>query len=338
MKITIQHSPSNSDLWEKLCLQSSNLVQSQRFDSIQKFYNQLPVYFELWDQNQLLAGVKCYLYESTKWKLVTASLSRRLTQMSEFMIQSDCLGQSDEIKNQLNEAVLSYLKNNKVTLFVSFGIYNSLDWSLKITSLSPNVFSYFTSYVDINKTDEELINSFNRNTKRNIEKAKQAGVVFETTDDVDRFLKIEEQVYAQQNGVNPPNFEYIRYNVKHFPKENCQLAVATQDGVDLAGGLIYVHGEIAYSVFGGSVKNAQGAGHLFYYEWMKRLKVQGVKRFYFGQIAKEYDPKNEKFTLGITNFKRGFRCVEIETAKTTYILSPLKHKLWKLITALYGKV
>lgn len=325
--------PSNTNAWDDLCLANSNLVQSTHFDKVQAFYKQKPIYIEIWENSQLVAGVKLQFWQSEK-NFLTKKISKRLSQFGEIIFLKK--EELNTYKKILQDAVSKIIKERKIVVYSIGNFYGNNELLVK-PKLEPKTKNEFlTAYVNIDKSDEELLSSFNRNTRRNIKKAEESELSFHIINDIEDFLIIEKAVYDQQQGVKPPNFDYIRYM---WNKIGNQYIVIGKTGLrekSLAGGFFYVYGESAFSVFGGAVKNDLGAGHYFYFKLMKHLRDKGIKKFYFGQIAKEIDKQNEKFSIGITNFKRGFRCVEVEAEKNQFVNNIYKKKFFEVIIKIYS--
>jgi len=330
--------PTDINLWNKLCEENGNLVQSTHFDEVQLFFKQKPIYFEVWSNNILIAGVKFYFWESSKIGLITKILSKRLSQHGELLLSHNYLREKAHIINLLQKELTSYIKQHKIVTYACGNLYGNTTLLLKPAGQMPTkITEFLTAYVDIDKNEDELLASFNRNTKRNIKKAIEGNINFELTSDIERFLQIEQAVYNQQPGISPPNFDYIRH-IYNNSANNILIGLSTAGKTDLAGGFFYIFGDSAFSVFGGAKSNNIGAGHFFYFEMMKYLSKQGIKKFYFGQIAKEIDKNNEKFSVGITNFKRGFRGEEIESEKLNFVINHKKKKLWKILLAVNYKI
>jgi hypothetical protein len=266
---------------------------------------------------------------------LTKSLSKKLIQHGEAIFISSSEEQIEIYISKLRNAVQKYIDKQKIVQFTSGGFYGNTNLLLNLEKYRIKCSEFYTSFVEIDKIDNDLLKSFNRNTIRNIKKAIQTNLIFSLTNDVERFLQIENQVYLQQSGVAPPNFNFIRHLVRSLEQQgSVQMGIVSNQDEDLAGGLFYKCGEVVYSVFGGAVKNSLGAGHYFYFEMMRFYRNEGVRKFYFGQIAKQYDKKNEKFSVGITNFKRGFGCIELNTNKSNYVLKPFHYKIWNIIVSI----
>lgn len=336
MEVRINKTPTLPSEWEKLCVINGNLFQSQSFDKLQLYFQQTPVYFEVIADDKLIAGVKMYHYEARKLNFLLGRISKKLTQQGELILAPDHSKKKGSILNVLTYELDEYVKRNQYVSYESIGYLGPQELLLSLKGRSTSKKEYNTAYVDLTLDESDLLSSFNRNTKRNIKKAIESNVQLEIITDIERFLAVEKIVYDQQPEVSPPNFDFIRENTRSLKKGDFEIGIASYQNKDLASGLIYKKGNIAYSVFGGAVQNDVGAGHFFYFELMKRLKMDGVEKFYFGQVAKEENDHNKKFSKGISNFKRGFRCVELESAKETYTLHPMKNYLWKLILKYYG--
>lgn len=334
MEVKISYDrPIEKDKWNELCLQNNNFVQSTFFAISFDFYMQKAVYFQVYNQDKLIAGVLFSFWESKKLGNITSSISRKLSQFGEIVYNKEF--DYKEIISTLSVHLTDYLKQNKIVSYSTGNLYGNTELLVKPMNLTPISSTPFNvGYVDLKGSQDELLKSFNRNTKRNIRSANENNLTFQIIDDIERFLNIEKAVYDKQPGITGPNFDYIRYLFRKMEQPNIVIATCSLNNEDLAGGFFYIFGKTAFSVFGGAKHNNVGAGHYFYFEFMKHLQGLGVEVFYFGQIAIEKD-ENTKFSIGISNFKRGFKCTEIPSEKNIYILKPVKYKLWNKLLNIF---
>lgn len=333
MKFEIKYNyPIDEDVWNKLCEQCDNFVQSTYNDKAQSFYQQVPVYFHLLNEgNSLVAGVKFYYSENKR--TVFKPFSKTVYQFGE-MIYSD--GSNIDIyKKILFEKLSNFLKQKKIVTYVCGNFYGNSDLLIKLNNpFVKNKISYFNvAYVDLHEKD--LLATFNRNTRRNIKKAEEADLkTIIDNKNINDFMPLLVEVYEQQgNPEGCPNLDYIKNFYESL--SNCTiLTYCFQEKQLLSAVLNIKFGKSVYSLFGGTLKNDIGSGQYMYYQLMKDLQQKGFQRYYFGQIAREEDEKNKKFSIGISTFKRGFTCDEVPSEKNEYILKPFYHRFWQVLIKL----
>lgn len=321
--------PSDMEAWNKLCAVSGNFFQSTYYDEPQNFFHQQPVYFEAYTENQLTGGVKLYRWESRKLGIFSSAISKYAIQFGEIILTGL---NENRLLQLINEKVNSYLCSEKIVKFTATGVYGNESLLIKL-ALNPNfVFRFNSAYVSIDDTFENIQSGFNENTKRNIKKAIKAGVIFKEENDIGKFLELEAKVYAQQQGGKPPSPDFVRRIFSSLSKTGkLQIHFAELNNEVWSSAFCVTHGQCAYYIYGGTIRNNFGTGQFLFSELMKYYRERGIKKFFFGQVAPAIDESNRKFSEGISNFKRGFGTEEIESSKKIYILKPFKNKLWEIL-------
>ncbi len=326
--------PDNINEWYALALANSNFVQSTFYDAIQSFFESTPIYIQLKNEGKLAAGLKVYYTVSKKMKSLTANISGVLQQFSEFIIVAKFEQQNIDLvrttfENEIEKLIQKH-QVNKLIVSGYFGPSNQLIQYSKSKLVKDVHFNIAT--VDIQKNDEELLKSFNRNTKRNVQKAIEEQLKFvKAKDDLSDFFEVMHAIYIkQQTGVNVPNFKYIHRAYELFIKHKMVDVYMVYKGeTPIAAMYFYKFGKKAYSSYGGAVKNNFGAGQFGYYELMKVYRDEGITDFIFGQTGSSNKYLNDKFNVGITNFKLGFSPTEQPSFTQHFIFSPTKEKIWK---------
>ncbi len=329
------NAPSNASEWDRLAEANSNFFQSTHNDSLQAFYKQYPVYFEARDAGRLVGGVKIYTWESRKLGKLTADISRSAFQLAEML--SSVQTSSDEfalVKRKLKESLQQFIKQKKVNEYTVYGMYGDEALLIELDLQPKATFLFSSSYVDLAPPIEDVIKGFNRNTMRNYKKAEEAGLTIYKEDNIEAFLPVLNMVYGQQNPPHePPSNNFIRHISKALAKSKALDVQLVKQGDEVLSSSFFVKfGANAYSWFGGSLKNQVGAGQFIYTKLMRQYKQEGITRFYFGQVERSDDKnENEKFSRGISTFKRGFGLVELHSFKKVYILNKTKKKIWDLL-------
>ncbi len=331
-----KNQPANAQSWNKIAHNCGNLLQSTFYDPVSAFYNHKPIYFELFQDNTLIGGVKLYCWESNKLGKITAGMSRSFSQFGELILDPNFAESNKKLIGILSDTVERYLDENQVTTFTAGGFYGNNDLLISLHQKPNKRTEFFSLYVDIDKPDEDLLSSFKKNKIQDIKKARKNNLKFEIITDIERFINFEKQVYLKQPAKRPPNFDYIKNSEQKLPEENVTMAVVSDGQTDLSCNLCTCYGNVSYWNFGGTIKNSKGAGNFLHFELMKYLRDKGIKKYYLGQTAKYIDEKNKKFTVGITKFKRWFGGVELDSSKSFYVLKPLHNTLWNVLLKAYN--
>jgi len=329
VKINYKH-PVDAEQWNVLATKNGNLIQSTYFDEVQDFYNQIPIYFEVFKEDRLICGVKLYFWASKKNRFIRA-ISKSLTQFGELIFDETYKSELLELNKLLSGAASEFIKDNRIVKVTLNGFYGDTELLLNLDFKPVSFFRFNVAHVDLNRKNETILKSFNRNTRRNILKAEGCNLEFIPNASIDSFLKVEKTVFEQQKRT-PPNLEYIKHAYNALNKYNLvYVSLVNSDSTALSAAFFIILGDAAYSNFGGAVKNNEGAGQFIYYSLMKEFKKRGIGKFYFGQVAREVNQYNKKFSVGISTFKRGFRCIETESFKATYITDKLRGTLWTIL-------
>lgn len=338
MNLTLKinnNKPSALLSWNELCEKEGNFVQSVHYDAIQVFFGLTPIYFEVFENEKLIGGVK--FFYSVNSKPFLNKISATLLQFGELIC--DDLIYFEALKSLLTNNLEQLITERKITTFTAYNFYGDKSKLLTINKFSSiKIFEFNVALVDLEK-NEDLLKSYNRNTRRNIKKAQEANLqtVIEN-DQIEKFNKVLKNVYEQQNNLaGCPNLDFVKHT-REAAKDYINLCFCKDEHQIYSAVLSGDFGGSSYSWFGGTLRNELGSGQLMYFDLMTRLQEKGYKRFYFGQIAKEVDSSNEKFSVGITTFKRGFNCEEIDSHKVTYIIKPLHYKLWNFMLNVRKKI
>ena len=317
--IVTYQTPEKESKWNQLCLSNSNFVQSTHYDSVSDFFHLTPIYFQIINpENELIAGVKLYFYQS-RFPLLKA-LSRRIMQFGEVIYEQEThLEPSVQI---LEKEINQFIQKNKIVEYVCDNYYGGIDKLIKLAIPPKKSRKYVMGFVDLENS--EIPKDFNRNTKRNILKGEEAQLVIQK-DTIDFFYFIQ-LIYKTHLGKANPN--YIRHYQEHTKDFNASFYCYDKEELVATVFDIY-YGKFAYSSFGRTLSNDVGAGQFMYAEVMQQAKNAGYHRYYFGQL--DYLNKySDKKSEGISIFKRGFRCIEIPSEKNEYIVRPFYHFCWKL--------
>lgn len=339
--IVSKQEPSNKILWNELAVLNSNFFQNTIYDQIQSLYKNNPVYFELWNGEKLVGGVKLYYWESIKLGSISKAVSKFIFQYGE-LIYDPLITDQSEISTvilKLQNAVDRFIKEERIVTAQIYGVYGNPELLLKFNFKSKDDFHFNSAFVNLGEDEgEQFYEKFNRNTKRNLKKALENHLEFAELNDADLFHETLKKIFSQQVPVKPPPHKKLTDLYFNLLKGKFELSThQVKKGNEILAVSLFVKcGTNAYSLFGGSIKNDIGAGHYLYYELMKLFKHEKISKFYFGQVAQEGSEDNKKFSVGITGFKKGFGLTELPSFKKTYIFNPIKNTLWEMMKKMGG--
>ena len=284
----------------------------------------------------MIAGLKLMVYQGNKWIKITKHFVSYAIQLGEYIVFDL---NNPEIYTIIKKTVKTLINELNVNKFQAKGIYGGVDKIINFSEYKSNkINEFYSAYVDIDKEEQSLLATFNRNTRRNIKKAIENECKMKEIEmeEIDSFLNLEKKVYEKQIAVKPPNTDFIKLLAKLGKQQNnehIKIHLSTINNQIGAGSFFTVFNNVAYSNFGGSIAN-NGEGHYIYFELMKLFKEKGVTKFYFGQMNKSGN--NEKFEK-ISTFKEGFSPVKIDSISTSIIFNPIKNNMGLILLKLLNK-
>lgn len=165
-----------------------------------------------------------------------------------------------------------------------------------------------TLYIDLNKSEEELLQGFSKSTRYNINKSIRDGVEIRTfykpDDVVSELAKICYQTSQKKNFKIEYDLEKI-YKKLSADGQAVFIGAYYNDKL-IASGLYINYSSEAHSFYRGSIKdvNAKYAPYLVQWEGIKIAKQKGFKSFNLWGITDSEDPKHPWY--GFSQFKKGF--------------------------------
>ena len=333
--VTTKYQPKNSDAWNELCLINNNLLQTTYYDDIRVLFNQYPVYFEVFDGNNLVGGVKAYEYRSNKLPFIS-KISSTLRIIGEVIKAIDAELPIEAINNNL----IDYISHNNITQFKSMGYYGGFEDIAMIHLKKKNtiVSPFDVAAFDLSENKDVLWKKNKESHKRNINKALKASVNLIESDDLDHFITLLNETYALQKK-SAPNASFIKriYNVL-YPKGLLKIFFAEHNSIYYGSALVTQFGNYADYSFGGNLKNNFGAGHFLHWSIALTYQQKNYSRYILGQVAKNDGNygDNTKFVDGISRFKREFSTFNLPSSSIEWTINPLKLKTWQLIQKLAG--
>jgi hypothetical protein len=329
MKISItHHTPSNILRWNALCEKEGNLVQHTLYDKINEVYDYYPVYFEIYDNDTLLAGVKAFLYVNHKLGSISRFISKRMT------IPGECIFDTPEncpsLKKTLEESLERFIRHHGISETIISGYYGNTDKLIELPKkYLQTAYLFNTANIDLTNPEETLWNNLHSKHRNVIRKAEKEEVVFFESDDFPLFKKLLMQTYAAQgHKAYNTNFAELLYNSLKTEKHTT-IYFAKHGNDVLSGALLIFLGKKVYYAFGGNIHNSLGAGNYLQWRIFQDLKNKGFGLYCLGQVAIAHDEHNQKFSVGISHFKTRFGTFELPAYKHIYIFHPWRNSLFK---------
>lgn len=179
-----------------------------------------------------------------------------------------------------------------------------------------------------NRTPDQLLASFKRNTRNHIKKALKSGVVVRELayDELARFKKITESTSERRHFTDRTLAYYQNMYQLFGDKIKFLLAEAKVDGqlTDLSAAMFLLYGDEIIYLFSGSYKPLMyfNAQYAIQWEIIQYAAAHGFKRYNFYGIQGLPNPKSPDY--GVYDFKKGFGGHVIELLGSYILpLSPL---------------
>ncbi len=203
---------------------------------------------------------------------------------------------------------------------------------LKFRPAPLHIHAELTWVLDIQPTEEQLLQEMRKTTRHAIRKAEKEGVTIDiqpSLDALDRFWPLYEQTRSRHEFV-PFSKDFLKKQIEAFlPSNGVFLIFAKYQGNDVAGAILMHFGDTVFYHHGASTKlpSSVPAAQLLQWGAIREAKQRGAKRYNFWGIAPEDQP-NHPFA-GITIFKKGFGGYSIDYIHAQDLaLSPKYWKLW----------
>lgn len=320
--IVTYENPRNVDEWDALCKECGNFVQTTMYSEISAFYGGKSIYVQVIDEQRVVGGVKLNWDVSRRLPF----LSKRLSQFGEFVIIPN-VSQPD-VCQLLCDAISSLTKKLKPTVISVKGFYGGVDLLYKTNKFQCEEKCYGVAYLDLTKSEEELLRGIDRNHRRSIKKAENANLDFFISHNPQYVVEMLRETYAGQRK-SGPNSNYVEREITLGTRFNVSYIGVTKCGDDiLSANEAVLYGNVAYLTLGGNRKNNCGAGAFEHWNVIIELKRMGCEKFTFGQVARNDAFGDKHFVDGITDFKMKFGCYVVDTCNRKYILRPFYNWLW----------
>lgn len=230
------------------------------------------------------------------------------------------------------------LKNSSVDL----GIFYNAGFSTSGKTIQPNQ----TNILDLLKSEDELWMGLRASFRRNIKKSGgRFGCKVEQTKDIDRFIKVSEQINTRNKFVKhtPAYFKKAWEIFSNGQGTSAKIFIVTQNDKDIAAYFLAYTGNKAFELYGGVTDEGKPlrAGHLLKWECIKDAKSSGLKLYDQWGVARfienKEDPKKSDFDntdelYYISEFKSGFGGEYTEfMPQQTIIFSKFGYNFFRLL-------
>ena len=311
--------PSDPEAWNSLCRSQGNIIQSTLYALPSEVYGQKPLYIEVRDGNSLLGGVK--LHEcppSSKLRFI----NHFLIQFGEFFFSE---GWEEVVRRVLKEVISDYATESKVDWYKASNYYGPRELLIKPPFGMHSFSRYNIAYVDLGLSADVLRDSLHSAHRKSIETAEKKGLLFEEADDI---AVLEDLMRKSYGGSDIPDLRVLRYLHSRLEGKLSRVFISRQGERALSAALVLSFGNKAYWAFGGNQRNQLGSGHFLQWKIMEKLKNEGLGQYFLGQVAVGDHVEGDKFSTGISQFKRRFGTREYEGETAHYARNKLKYRFW----------
>lgn len=239
---------------------------------------------------------------------------------------------NEELKNLCKKENAIFLKIEPNTFISNF----TLRRSTESFQISNSILPQHTIYIDLTKTEDELLKEMHEKTRYNIKLAQKKGVEIKRDDNPDNFIKLLEKTESRQ-GFYSHNTNYYK---KLWKIIKPVILTAYVNKNPIASIMLFKSDDFLYYPYGGSDPNFKEymAPSLLHWEAIKLGKKLGCKTYdLWGTYKNTKDEKDPWY--GIYRFKSGFGGTEVDFPPSIDIpLSPLypiyifmDHVRWMLL-------
>jgi len=198
-----------------------------------------------------------------------------------------------------------------------------------------STFAKKTVFLDITKSEEDILKNMHPKTRYNIKLAAKKGVVVKEGDekDLDIFLRLQRETADRQKFYIHKDSYYKTIYSQLLKAHLVHSLIACKDNTPLTAWLLFVYEKVIYYVYGGSSNEHKDLmpSNLIAWETIKLGKRLGCNYFDMWGIAD--NPDNEKDPwYGFTKFKLGFggEIIEFEDS-WDLVINPVFYRLFNFL-------
>ena len=293
--------PININNWNELILDYSFFHTREWAEVLNKTYGFEPIYFCLYENNQISSVIPTMLINS----LVTG---RRLVSLpfSDFC-EPLIVNQSDD------EELLSEIQKYALTKKIDYLEFRSI--SKRYPYETQNFRTDLRHVLKLDKSESELFRSFSDNTKRNIKKANKLKVKLEIRNDISG-IKIFYDMMCEtrkKHGLPPQPFLFFLNILNIVTKPGYgDILLAAKDDEYIAGAIYLKTGKKLLYKYGASYSKYYDlrGNNFVMWEAIKKYLSEGYTEFDFGRTEIE--------NSGLRRFKLGWNSNELNIYTTRF--------------------
>jgi len=205
------------------------------------------------------------------------------------------------------------------------------------------LFTRYTSVIDLTKSEEELLKSFKSKTRYNIHLSEKHGVVVQEDNSDQAFEKYLKLLFKttrrQRFYAHDEKFHRLQWQILK-PAGISHLLTATYQNQILAAFLVFSFNRVLYYPYGASTREHKElmAPSLLMWEAIRFGKSLGCKKFdLWGDIEPEPPPSHPYF--GFHKFKEGFSPKLVEFIGTyDLVINPTLYQIYRVADYLRWKI
>ncbi|MBI2022631.1 peptidoglycan bridge formation glycyltransferase FemA/FemB family protein [Candidatus Daviesbacteria bacterium] len=181
----------------------------------------------------------------------------------------------------------------------------------KFQSSPKPMFTKYNFLIDLNLSEEELLQNMHPKTRYNIKLAQKKGVKIETESDdksFEKYIKLHFETALRQ-GFHSHNYKYHKLNWEVLKKSNmAQIVMGYYKGKLLSAWMLSNFKDTIYYQYGGSSSEYKEvmANNLVAWEAIRLGKKMNLKTFDMWGAANTPDPDRNNPYFGFHNFKKGY--------------------------------
>lgn len=224
---------------------------------------------------------------------------------------------------------------------------------------SPNVRALLTQYgyrrapmhllaedtliLDLNKTEEELLQNMRKNTRYEIRKSHKAGIsvrIDNSNESLETFVQLMQQTAQRQHYVlgRVANLKNEFHALNKYDMVRLYSTHDTNNRLLSMAIIVYFNGEADYLYGASTALGLQHSGaYALQWQAIVDAKSNGIERYNFWGVAPEGASRSHRFA-GVTTFKRGFGGVPVKYVPAhDLIIKANRYRITKLIELIRKK-
>ncbi len=244
---------------------------------------------------------------------------------------------TEQILSALTDYLVGLAKKNqydfiRISPFLANNEFNKkLFLKLNYRQAPIHILAETTWILDLNQTEEEILNKMNKNHRNLIRRCLKESVVIEQNQNEQATIKFNQlhDTTAERHNFHRFSNKYITEEFTTFAKnkEAVVFNAYLSDGQLDSSAIIIYYGQMAVYRHGASLNlnNKIPTSYLIQWEAIKEAKKRGMKYYNFWGIAPENASSNHPFK-GITHFKKGFGGRQLDLLPCQDL--PITKKYW----------